>query len=725
MPLYRMLDYLQSVIVGTPPLPENDLGFDENRWEEVRKEIDALYLALLLPFHVAKSALLPANAEEKVLRFDEFQVQAQMLWLCVRGNRYMFHDLPHLRDLLSPHDAIFKSLFDIRVEDFLSGLERLQFSLSEGIFKAIRDFKPFGSKSVDAFLKKGADQLPREQWPEAMREVLREKGWEDWEKSLLGRICEFDLFDVQKVTELPERLLRGLSWKPGEETEFFAPGEFAGWPLRVLPVWIRPFLCFGDRYYCFDHANLMDHIYRSTQSMLIRLEPKYVQVWNKCQQQVSEQLPLRLFRKILRQADTYNGVYYRKKNSKTGKLEWFETDGLVLFDDQLIVIEVKGGAFAHTPPSTDFPAYAESLRGLVETPAMQAERFIEYLESAEEVPIFDADHKQVGALNRGRIRCITPCCVTLDNFTNLAAKAEALGPLGVHLPQRPVWSISIDDLRVYSDIFDSSITFAHFLEQRRRATECPRIHLDDELDHLGLYLAHNCYVTTVEKLPDADHISWGGYRKSIDEYFHKLYLEKGTPKPLAQKMPERLKEIISWLDQHRPPGCCRVGAYILDSDGGARGKLASGITATLARLKETGRLKIVNLISANPVTVFCLREGMKEPSTLQMQDYTLALLLRTKDPLRLLLYLKFGKEDQLVDVKFEFLTGKDIMGSQRDRIQKISSEHAARLVRQALNQKGEIRRNEMCPCGSGRKYKRCCGRIDPRPQPEGEFGGHA
>ena len=67
-----------------------------------------------------------------------------------------------------------------------------------------------------------------------------------------------DLFDVEKNTALPKSLLDALSYSAGEDTEFFAPGAFAGWPLRVWPVMRRPFTRFNGTTYCFDIFSLFD-----------------------------------------------------------------------------------------------------------------------------------------------------------------------------------------------------------------------------------------------------------------------------------------------------------------------------------------------------------------------------------------------------------------------------------------------------------------------------------
>src|ERR1041384_920628 len=128
-------------------------------------------------------------------------------------------------------------------------------------------------------------------------------------------------------------------------------------------------------------------------------------------------------------------------------------------------------------------------------PSNQGQRFLKYLQSADQVPVYDSEHTQIGVLRRDDFRNLTICPITLDPFTELAAQVQHLRKIGVDVGLDPVWAISIDDLRVFSDVFDNPLSFLHFVEQRMAAFKTEVIQLEDELDHLGMYLKHNHYVT--------------------------------------------------------------------------------------------------------------------------------------------------------------------------------------------------------------------------------------
>lgn len=708
----RMIDYIQGVIVATALPDKIAKPFDQEEYDELVSEVKALYYELNMSFHLSRTAKLKMSGEKYDAEYDSLYVKALILWANVRGHRYMLHDLPHLSDLLSPHDNIFRELFDLSIDDFIQGLRKLEISLTEGLLNVTSEMKEFQRKTLDALDEKLSDNSSKADLPRLMQEVVREKGWEDWQESIFGRFLHFDLFDVEKVTGLPTNLLKELSWEPGQDKDLFAQGEFSGWPLRLLPIQVRPFLSVNGRYYCFELLNLMDNLYRVIQRMILRLRPEYKETWNVRQKIISEDLPFKLFKKLLPNSQIYRSIYHKWPTGKSGKLNWCESDGLIIFDDHLVIVEIKAGAFTYSPPATDFSAYMESIKSLILKPAVQSKRFLEYLQSKDEIEIFNDNHSSIAKLRHDRFRHITVCCVTLDSFTTLAAQSENFIYLGVGLKDFPAWSISVDDLRVYSDIFDSPLIFTHFLEERQRAFKSPLITLDDELDHLCLYLNHNRYVTYAEDFKKLSQVKWYGYRESLDKYFYKLRVSPDTAKKPSQPIPYRITEIMGIIERNEKEGRCKAVRYLLDMDGSTRNEFNESLERLLQRQSEKNRLMPLSFSGETKLTVFCQQEGIHSPDEQWKRDYVLATLLRSKNKERMLLNLSFDKNNKIINADFAFLSLTDMPANRSSEIERMSAEQGKGLIESHLKQTGKkkIGRNETCPCGSGEKYKRCCGR---------------
>jgi len=436
----RMVDYIQSVIAATPSTDVSIENFDEDLWNDLLNEVTDLYNILGLSFHICHSAVLKTKLKNYNPDFDGFYVQAQMLWTSVRCHRYFIHDMPHLYDLLTPHDDVFRKIFGISVNDFLEGIRNIQYSLSEGLGLVTEEMHKFHGKFMKELQNENISIIDCES-PEKFQAMLKKVGWEEQWVSICGRFVYFDLFDLQKITNLPTELLRELSWSPGEETSFLAPGEFVGWPLRLWPIKIRPFLYVDGRYYCFDLINLMDDLYRIVERLIIRLKPNYRDKWNRRQKAISESLPFKFFNRLLPNNKTYRSVHYEYITNPIEEKD-HETDGIIIYGDHLIIVEIKAGVFTSHPPTTNFLDYIGSIKDLIEKPATQAKRFIEYLHNSDQVSIYVPNTGETVVLKKEQFRHITACVVTLDNLTHIAAQADKLRAINVKV-DNPVCNASV------------------------------------------------------------------------------------------------------------------------------------------------------------------------------------------------------------------------------------------------------------------------------------------
>src|SRR6267142_197186 len=106
--------------------------------------------------------------------------------------------------------------------------------LTAGLHDSLLGLEQFREDVLTRLSKLAVEQ------PDAELDRLRAKTFEDPSLSarreqIGGELFGLDLFDVGKVTGLPGPLIDKLAWSPGEDEEFFAPGNFRGWPVRVWP----------------------------------------------------------------------------------------------------------------------------------------------------------------------------------------------------------------------------------------------------------------------------------------------------------------------------------------------------------------------------------------------------------------------------------------------------------------------------------------------------------
>jgi preprotein translocase subunit SecA len=305
---------------------------------------------------------------------------------------------------------------------------------------------------------------------------------------------------------------------------------------------------------------------------------------------------------------------------------------------------------------------------------------------------------------------VTICTVTVDAFTTLAARAQHLASVGITIGARPVWPLSIDDLRVYAELFDNPLVFLHFVEQRMRAGRSEHVHLYDEMDHFGLYLAQNNYAQYAAnvKTDGFDRLNFDGFRTPIDEYFNAL-VHGETPERPHQSMPARLVEIIAFLAAANEPRRAELTSFLLDGAGAFRNELATIIEQGLRSNRELSRARPLTIFGGMAMTLYVWSPAAPRLAT-EALWHTRAVMDARGEEFRRLIELEYTGDGHLIGAH---LTHVRLAGLSPTELERVKNGSLS-LQRQRLAQaraKGKIGRNETCPCGSGKKYKKCHGRA--------------
>jgi preprotein translocase subunit SecA len=702
----RMVDYVQSVIVAVKPdAYKDDVGEDD--WKKLKVDVESLFKRLTLEYQICLTAYRRGKDPALDMDLEEFRFRAETLWMNIRGKRYQAHERQALLDVLVPHSDVLVKLYGIDAPKLVDELDKVLGKLTRGLGEAMQGLLALQDDTINR-LEALANENVELSVDEIKERLFEDKDLVARQEKVAGEVFGVDLFDVAKNTDLPDALLDDLAWSPGEDVEFFAPGDFSGWPLRIWPIMKRPFIRLNGRVFCFDIFSLFDNIYRVTRRAVVQRDPGYRGVWNDRQKAVSEELPFTYLTRLLPGARIFRPVYYRWKLGP-GPAQWPESDGIVIYDDHLLIIEVKAGAFTYTSPANDLPAHLESLRNLMQSPARQGSRFVDYLESAGEVPIFDADHHEIGRLRRADFRQITICAISLDAFTSLAARAQHLSSVGINVGRRAVLSLSIDDLRVYAELFDNPLTFLHFIEQRASAGQSKYVDLNDELDHLGLYIVQNNYSQYAAEIMSNqfDRLNFDGYRTPIDEYFSAVIRGDDAELP-RQTMPPRMAEIIAFLGKSNEPRRSELASFLLNAAGDFRETLSTAIEQALGENKELHRARPLSVYGDMAMTLY-----VWSPSAPRLgvpaDQHTRAVMVASDEQSRRLVELEYTEDGALVGAHIKHVSLVGLSTDELDRIEAASLSLRRERLEKA-RAKGKVGVNEPCPCGSGKKYKRCHGR---------------
>lgn len=701
----RMIDYVQSVIASVQPRPPYSSDVSSEEFAALYADVETLFARLNTDYQICLTSHRLTVEPNLDRELEEFRFRAETLWMNMRGERYHVHEIKALEDVIRPHSEILLSLFGVDSEDFVAGFARLLKKMTAGLHDALLELE--GAQAETAERMKALTVTH----PDTDLDTLRKLAVEDDDlsarlKQIFGELFGLDLFDVEKITGLPPALVDELAWLPGEEADFFGPGEFSGWPLRVWPTMKRPFIRIDGRVLAFDVFALFDNLYRIVQRLVFRLAPGYKDQWNQRQKVLSESLPIQYFQSILPGAQSTKSIFYLAESSG-GKMEWTECDGVVTFEDHLFIIEVKAGAFTYTSPATDLPSHIASLKNLVQNPATQGKRFLKYLQSAPEVSLFDESHAEIGRLRLSDFRHITVCAVTLDPFTELAARGRNLSKVGIDVGPGAVWVLSVDDLRMFADLFDNPLVFLHFVEKRMSAAQSALVDVDDELDHLGLYLRENDYAEYVARLSGKGpgRVTFEGYRKAVDDYYSAVFRGESV-RPPRQNMPDRLAEVVEFLGSSLVPGRAEATSFLLDGGASNRAAIAKGIDQQLLANRELKRPRPLSTHDDHAFTLFVWSPPVTRDAKLA-REHALIVSAVFNEHGRPLLELQYSDQDVLVSVYWRHVDMTELSFTDVKRVIQLAEGMRAQRIR-AAQKHGKLGPNEPCPCGSGKKYKRCC-----------------
>lgn len=688
----RMTEYIQSILVSSP----NYFDFSKKNMEDttgvflaIQADIDKLY-KLIMQFYMSWGLNLMECHPEWDRSTIDTALESQMLFL-VRGTRYPIIEIEYFSHLLKPHNEEFIKIFGLGSDDIIEGIKKLRYALSEGKLDACKEFEKLFDEmektedlDIDLFKKKHTEQI----------------------KEFIDKFCGIGLRDVIRVTGWTEQFVKSLSFELNDDTDFFLQSEYAGWPIIDLPTQKRPFIKIEEQYLCFDYYTFVDNIYRAIQKAVSRKDPDYS--WNDKQNEASEKMVEAVFRQLLPGCTSYRNNYYKVDESKNN---YAENDLLVIFSGVIFIVEIKAGSFIYTAPITDFENHIKSYKSLVEAPDKQCKRTYDYLLSKDEVDIYDNEHNFKTTIDMSEISDVFMMSVTIDNINSFAAHAEKLSFLNLKCD---AISIAIDDLMIYREYFSSPLEFLHFLKQRRNAIHEPKLVLNDELDHLGMYIEHNCYSMLLKHSDDKMRNVFYGYREKLDEYFSRLMHTELNPQKPIQNRSELFQKILEYLDNSQIKNKVQIADYILSFNSKAEEKFNANIDYVLKRQCQIGQMigsRSGGTEDDLKYTCFIYQPNIQWLSENEKREYLLSTLLWNNEEERVMLELYFDEKGCFGGISMRVFTQKDISDNERKYLHKLGKQRADSLVAQYKEQhKGIIKPNSLCPCCSGRKYKNCCGK---------------
>ena len=622
-----MLEFVHAVWSCNGRLADERGKLDEAEVGEVCETLTELRYTTVLYCMVVSGEIVVKEGDR---RRGNVGFQAMAAWVSLRGRRYQVLEEEFLKFMLHPHDEILRKHYGMGADAIAREVQSIADTSRTGMSRAVENIE-LGMKA--AAISGG---------PEGMSADMAAQVNDAVDDLLNGGIC-----NLSRHTNMSEPLLRDLSFAPGENTEFLAKGELRGTPLRTLPALVKPGIRLGDEYYITDGQFIRDVAYRCIQRGVLGRGPEYREEWNRRQKRAVEDAFVKIFAAQLKGAEIYRSAIYREP--KAGN--WVETDLLIALEDVLVVIEAKAGGMAMESPAANFDRHMASVNRLIVKAHGQCERFLQYMASADRVPIYElcnGERTKVGYLSLGAFRTVLPIGLTVESLSPLSTCLNNLAEITPLLGRHGFMSISVDDLLVLRRFLPTAGELFHYLEARQQAGSVPDTTVMDEMEYLGAYISRNRFDTDLrEQRKEAPSVVWNSYCEVVDQYFQGERAGRG--KVPRQDYPAELAAIQKLLDRKRPKGWLDMDSAIRNLGSDERENLSKGIAELKKTLGRHDRRRML-IFNGMPLQVWVCKDS-RRPSEAEMQRQAEMACLIATAPMTRVLVLFFNRKRRLANVE--------------------------------------------------------------------------
>ena len=216
-----------------------------------------------------------------------------------------------------------------------------------------------------------------------------------------------------------------------------------------------------------------------------------------------------------------------------------------------------------------------------------------------------------------------------------------------------------------------------------------------------------------EKLK-AGRINPAGYREELDSYYNQKYHTQLFPAKPIQIIPELFRRIISFLDSSSYENKIELSCYLLDFSTEAKRDFVSQVDYVIDHQKKTKTLSIISTAGNNRedlrYSCFIFQPEIQMITKKEQSDYIWSNMLWNGENERKQINLFVNGEKEITKIQFYSYRIENVPLDRKNELFLLGKQCAQERLLHYMSMHGsKIGRNELCPCGSGKKYKYCCG----------------
>lgn len=208
-----------------------------------------------------------------------------------------------------------------------------------------------------------------------------------------------------------------------------------------------------------------------------------------------------------------------------------------------------------------------------------------------------------------------------------------------------------------------------------------------------------------------------GFREELDAYYagvHNSLIAKDKP---TQVIPQYYREIFGYLEKNDIDGRTEFGEFILDFAYDERERLDESIRGRILREKQLGYMTPM-WVEFDLFSYCCFVNipDIESLSERHRKKYVYANMIDRKQNLCWYIFVDLDRNGHVNSIIARKVLSSQYVsdGFTTDEIHEYISEMKSRRKAHGTNMpsvhKRKVYPNELCPCGSGMKYKKCCGK---------------
>lgn len=533
------LQILFSCIDGsnsnTKKLEEKDLKIIDKHVEELE--------TITLQYELVRKQEKELTQEEKdyIIHSEAFKNWS--------GKRYDIFEVQHHKDLLECLKEEFRATYNFSIDDLCYGITKLKnnfyFEFEDSI-NAVKSLLKKGKVKID---KDGIFNIPMKFGSDNKKQV----------EEYLENIHTLKLADIQENTKWTKKFLDKFIIEQKEYKKFIDNISIENWNNLLNKIKYRPLIKIENKYYILLEQKFYDNFDKiAIQGICENSDLKSQEIRAKYTSNI-EMVVMKYFNNILRDKQGYVKNYYSYNN------RILENDILIVYDNNVFIIEVKAGSFTPELASNDLDSHKEALKNLIEKANEQQNSLERCMIENKKVAIYDSNNKKTRN-KKAEIKInddtkIFKIIITAESFNDIEARIDKVKILTL---SENTLVFCLDDLRVYSEYFSQHpCYFIQYLLQRKKAIGNKNIDLVDELYHLGMWIEYNLYNEhTNEKInyfmkennikEELTIVSICGedWMEKLDAYYNNLWFKKGSITKPYRKIPLEIKKVIDFCEKN-------------------------------------------------------------------------------------------------------------------------------------------------------------------------------